>query len=83
MRLSVLGFLTVVSLTTAHSLCAQVTEEVAWNVLEKGHKSHNTKERSNAVRALGQLLHNPRAVELAEECIKDKNLKYVPRLPSL
>lgn len=72
MRLSVLGFLTVVSLASAHSLCAQVHEEVAWNVLEKGHKSHNTKERINAVRALGQLLENPRAVELAKECIKDK-----------
>lgn len=72
MRLSVLGFLTVVSLTSAHSLCAQVPEEVAWNVLEKGHKSHNSKERINAVRALGQLHDNPRAVELAEECISDK-----------
>ena len=73
MRLTVLGFLTAVSLTSAHSLCAQAPEEVAWNVLEKGHRSHNTKERINAVRALGQLLDNPRAVELAEECIKDKN----------
>jgi HEAT repeat protein len=72
MRLSALGFLTVVSLTSAHSLCAQVPEEVAWNVLEKGLKSHNAKERVNAVRGLGQLLDNPRTVELAEECIKDK-----------
>lgn len=72
MRLSVFVFLAVVSFTSVRSLCAQVPEEVAWNVLEKGHKSHNTKERSNALRALGQLLHNPRAVELAEECIKDK-----------
>ena len=71
MRLSVLGFLAV-SLTSAHTLCAQVPEEVAWNVLEKGRKSHNTNERINAVRALGQLLGNPRAVELAEECIQDK-----------
>lgn len=72
MRLSILGFLTVVSLTSAHSLCAQVPEEVAWNVLEKGHTSHNTKDRINAMRALGQLLENPRAVELAEKCLKDK-----------
>lgn len=71
-RLSVLGFLTVVSITSTQSLCAQVPEGVAWNILEKGNKSHNTKERVNAVRALGQLRDNPRAVELAEECIKDK-----------
>lgn len=72
MRLSVLGFLTVVSLTSAHPLCAQTPEEVAWGVLEKGHASHNTKERINATRALGQLLENPRAIELAEKCLKDK-----------
>lgn len=80
MRLSFLGFLTVMSLTSAHSLCAQVPEEVAWNVLEKGHKSHNTKERINAVRALRQLLDNPRAVELAEECIKDDVSGHLERL---
>lgn len=72
MRLAVLGFLTVVSVNSTQSLCAQVPEEVAWNILEKGHKSHDTKERINAVRAIGQLLDNPRAVELAEESIKDK-----------
>lgn len=72
MRLSVLGFLTVVSVATTQSLRAQVPEEVAWNILEKGHNSRNTKERVNAIRALGQLLDDPRAVELAEESLKDK-----------
>lgn len=72
MRLSVLGFLTVVCITSSQSLCAQVSEGVAWNILEKGLRSHDTKERINAVRALGQLLGNSRAIELAEECIKDK-----------
>lgn len=72
MRVSVLGFLTVVCVISTQSLCAQVPEEVAWNILERGHKSHNTKERINAVLAIGQLLDDPRAVELAEESIKDK-----------
>ena len=72
MRLPVLGFLMVVFITSSQSLCAQAPEEVAWNILEKGHDSRSTKERINAVRALGQLLNNPRAVELAEECIKDR-----------
>lgn len=71
MRLSALGFLTVVSLTSTYSLRAQ-GKELAWNVLEKEHKSHNTNERINAVRALGQLHDDPRALELAEESIKDK-----------
>lgn len=72
MRLLVLGFLTVVCITGTQSLWAQAPEGVAWNILEKGHESHNTKERISVVRALGQMPDNPRAVELAEESIKDK-----------
>lgn len=72
MRLLILGFLTIASLTSTRSLRAQVPEELAWSILDKGHKSHNAQERINAVRALGQLLANPQAVEMAEQCIKDK-----------
>ncbi|HKW62219.1 MAG TPA: HEAT repeat domain-containing protein [Candidatus Acidoferrum sp.] len=73
MRLAILGFLTAVSVTRTQSLCAQVPEEVAWDILEKGHTSHNTKERINAARALGLLHGNLRAVELAEEFVTDRN----------
>ena len=71
-RLAIFGFLTAVSVTSIPSFCAQVPEEIAWDILEKGHTSQNTKERINAVQALGQLLANPRAVELAEESIADR-----------
>ena len=72
MRLAILGFLTVVCITYTQSSRAQVPEEIAWRILEKGHSSRNTKERINAVKALGQLLASPRAVELAEESIADR-----------
>jgi len=71
MRLTVLGFLTLACLTGNQPLRAQVPTQIAWDILEKGHRSRNPKERINAVQALGQLPGNPHAVELAEECIKD------------
>jgi HEAT repeat protein len=75
MRMVVLGLLTVVSVTGNQALRAQVAhvpEQIAWDILEKGHTSHNAKERINAVRALGQLPGNSRAIELAEEGIIDR-----------
>jgi len=65
MRLVVLGFLAVVSVTIKPT-------RIVWGILEKGHTSRHAKERINAVRALGQLPGNSRAVALAEERIVDK-----------
>ena len=72
MRLVVLGFLAVVFVTGNESLRAQSPMGIAWDILEKGHTSRHAKERINTVRALGQLPGNPRAVELAEELIVDR-----------
>jgi len=72
MRLVVFGLLAVISVTGNESLRAQTSTRVAWDILEKGHASRHAKERINAVRALGQLQGNSRAVELAEDCIVDR-----------
>jgi HEAT repeat protein len=72
MRLVVFGFLAVVFVTGNESLRAQGPTGIAWDILEKGHTSPHTKERIIAVRALGQLPGNSRAVELAEELIVDR-----------
>ena len=71
MRLAVLGFLTFVSVPGCQALRAQVRTQMAWEILEQGHRSHKAKERISAVQALAQLPGNHRAVELAEEAIMD------------
>jgi len=73
MRLAVFGFLALVFVTGNESLCAQGATGIAWDILEKGHTSRHAKERIIAVRALGQLPCNSRAVELAEELIVDRD----------
>lgn len=72
MRLLVFGFLAVVFVTGNKPLRAQTPAGIAWDILEKGHTSRRAKERIIAVRALGQLPGNSRAVELAEELIVDR-----------
>jgi len=72
MRIATAGFLVVVLLSDSGVVLAQNPAQRAWDVLEKGHDSHSTKERANAVRALGQLQGNSHAVELAEQAIADK-----------
>ena len=72
MRLVVLGFLAVVFVTGNEPLRAQAPTGIAWDILEKGHTSRHAKQRIIAVRALGQLPGNSRAVELAEELIVDR-----------
>jgi len=72
MRLVVFGFLAVVFVTGNEPLRAQAPTGIAWDILEKGHTSRHAKERIIAVRALGQLPGNSRAVELAEELIVDR-----------
>jgi HEAT repeat protein len=71
MRLVVFGFLAAVFVTGNEPLRAQARTGIAWDILEKGHTSRHAKERIIAVRALGQLPGNSRAVELAEELIVD------------
>jgi HEAT repeat protein len=73
MRLVVFGFLAVVFVTGNESLHAQAPPGIAWDILEKGHTSRHAKERIIAVRALGHLPGNFRAVELAEELIVDRD----------
>ena len=73
MRLAGVGFLVVVSLVPDKVGLAQVPAQKAWDILEHGHNSRNTKERSNAVKALGGLPGDAHAAELAEEAIADKD----------
>jgi HEAT repeat protein len=70
--MAVLVLLTVAAVTGNQALHAQVPAQIAWDILEKGHTSHNAKECINAVRALWQLPGNSRAVELAKESIADR-----------
>jgi len=49
----------------------QAPTQRAWEILQKEHHSHSTKERVNAVRALGQLPGNFHAVQLSEQTIAD------------
>jgi len=51
----------------------QTPAQRAWDILEKGHASHSTKERISAIHALSGLLGNSRAEDLAESSIQDRN----------
>lgn len=72
MLLAISRFLAVMAVAGSQVLLAQGPVQAAWSILEKGHMSHNARERVNAVRALEQLPGDARAVELAEEGIKDR-----------
>lgn len=65
------AFLLVVLLTGCNLSFGQTPAQRAWDTIEKGHPSQTTKERVNAVRALGLLRGDSRAEELAEESIRD------------
>jgi HEAT repeat protein len=65
-------FLMIVMVTGCNPAFGQSPAQRAWDILEKGHDSHSTKERVNAARALGLLPGNAHAVELAEQAIPDK-----------
>ena len=71
MRFASAAFLVVVLLTGCDPGFGQAHAPLAWSILEKGHSSHSTNERVNAVRALGQLPGSSHAVELAEQAITD------------
>jgi len=71
MRLTSAAFLVVVLLTGCDLSFGQVPTQRAWEILQKEHHSHSTKERVNAVRALGQLPGNFHAVQLSEQTIAD------------
>jgi HEAT repeat protein len=72
MRLANAAFLVVALVAGCDLSFGQASAQRAWDILEKAHDSHNTKERVDAVRVLGQLPGNSHAEELAEESIKDK-----------
>jgi len=71
MRFTSAAFLVVVLLTGCDLSFGQVPTQRAWEILEKEHDSHSTRERVNAVRALGQLPGNFHAVQLSEQAIAD------------
>jgi HEAT repeat protein len=72
MRFPSAAFLLIVLFTGCNLSFGQTPAQRAWDILEKGHASHSTKERINALRALGELPGNSRAEELAEQSIRDK-----------
>ena len=72
MRIATAAFLGGVLLTCCELSFGQAPAQRAWEILEIGHNSHSTKERVNAVRALGQLPGNSHAIQLAEQAISDK-----------
>jgi HEAT repeat protein len=51
---------------------AQTPEERAWEIIQTGQHERRTSERAAAVRALGLLQGDPRAVEFAEKALTDK-----------
>jgi HEAT repeat protein len=73
MRFPIAAFLVIVLLSGCNLSFGQTPAQRAWDILEKGHDSHSTKERVNAVHALSRLPGNSRAEELAAESISDKN----------
>jgi HEAT repeat protein len=72
MRLLRAAFLLLVLLNGCDLSFGQTSSQRAWDIIQRGHDSHSTKERVNAIRALGQLSGDSRAQELAEESISDK-----------
>ena len=72
MRFGSAVFVGVVLLSACDPACGQAPAVRAWDILEKGHNSHGTKERVNAILALGQLPGNSHAIQLAEQAISDK-----------
>jgi HEAT repeat protein len=72
MRLASVGLLGLVFLTFVPLGHAQDPGQRAWEILKAGRKSHNPKERANAVRALGVLTGNQCAAKLVEESLVDK-----------
>jgi HEAT repeat protein len=50
----------------------QAPQENAWQILQAGLNEHSTSNRAAAVRVLGLLQGDPRAIELAEKALSDK-----------
>jgi HEAT repeat protein len=50
----------------------QAPQENTWQILQAGLNEHSTSNRAAAVRALGLLQGDPRAVESAEKALSDK-----------
>ena len=60
-------------LTTAGRAWAQDPQEQAWELLQSGQCEKSATRRAAAAKALGLLAGNPRAAEMAEHAIGDKN----------
>lgn len=52
---------------------AQKPEQDAWKILQEGMSDSNLNERAVAVRVLGLIPKDPRAIELAEQALQDKD----------
>ncbi len=72
MRFAAATFLVALLFIEVDLAFCQGPDQQAWDILDKGHFSHSTKDRINAVHALGVLRGNLHAEELAEEAIRDK-----------
>jgi HEAT repeat protein len=65
--------LTLILLTAAGVALAQTPAESAWKVLDAGMSDSNVTERTVAVRVLGLIHDDSRAIEMAEKALEDKN----------
>lgn len=63
------------ALPGAFSSGSQAPAARAWLILQQGLTSHRAEKRANAVRALRLLPHDPRAQEMAENALTDRNPK--------
>jgi HEAT repeat protein len=68
-----IAILTLILLAAAGVALAQTPAESAWKVLDAGMSDSNVTERTVAVRVLGLINDHPRAIEMAEKALEDKN----------
>lgn len=71
-RYQKISFALAAFLVTGSALfAADNVRQEAWNLLEAGVSSHSTDQRVNAVQALGLIVHNRKAAEMAEKALRD------------
>ncbi|HVN18176.1 MAG TPA: HEAT repeat domain-containing protein [Dongiaceae bacterium] len=71
-RTRLIATLALILLGAAGAVWAQTPAESAWKVLESGMSDSNTTERAVAARVLGMIHDDPRAIEMAEKTLGDK-----------
>ena len=72
-RKCLIARLMLILLAAAGFARAQNPAENAWKVLETGMSDSNAAERTMAVRVLGMIHDDPRAIEMAERSLEDKD----------